>query len=261
MEKAPAFQFYVKDWLADLNVRIMTPEEKGAYIELMAIEWNEIGLPNDDQTLAHLSGLGEKWSNGSGEKIKKCFIRRGKKLIHPRLEKERKKQHKRRIECSLAGQASGTARKNKGKEPTPVERPLSNGSTTVQPKGNTASASSTASSFSSSIALEIISHLNQVVGSKYRPKSEKTKTLIKARLSEGFTVQDFKTVIDKKFAEWGSEEKWSRFLRPETLFGTKFEGYLNQSVVEQRGTDKTKGNYAILDDFDDTHALPEGGKV
>jgi hypothetical protein len=48
-------------------------------------------------------------------------------------------------------------------------------------------------------------------------------------MNEGFTVGDFKKVIDNKTAEW-LDTKMEQYLRPETLFGTKFESYLNQNV-------------------------------
>ena len=76
---------------------------------------------------------------------------------------------------------------------------------------------------------EIISYLNQVVGTNYRSSSKKTQTSIHARLEEGFTIEDFKIVIDKKSSEWIGTE-FEKFLRPETLFGTKFEGYLNAKI-------------------------------
>lgn len=75
---------------------------------------------------------------------------------------------------------------------------------------------------------EVIDYLNEKASTQYRESSKKTQTLIKARLNENFTVDDFKTVIDKKAADWLNDEKWSKFLRPETLFGNKFEGYLNE---------------------------------
>lgn len=75
---------------------------------------------------------------------------------------------------------------------------------------------------------EIIDYLNFKTGSNYRTNTDKTRKHIKARLNEGFTLEDFKTVIDKKVAEWLNDEKMQRYLRPETLFGTKFEGYLNE---------------------------------
>lgn len=76
------------------------------------------------------------------------------------------------------------------------------------------------------IYIKVIQHLNEKAGTRYKPSSSKTKTCIHARLAEGFTLDDFYTVIDKKCAEWIGTE-WEKFLRPETLFGTKFEGYLN----------------------------------
>ncbi|WP_290776106.1 conserved phage C-terminal domain-containing protein [Anaerofustis sp.] len=79
---------------------------------------------------------------------------------------------------------------------------------------------------------EIIEYLNEKAGTKYKPTTQKTRDIIKARLKEGFTVEDFKTVIDKKVAEWKGTE-WEKFLRPQTLFGTKFEGYLNQNIIKR----------------------------
>lgn len=78
---------------------------------------------------------------------------------------------------------------------------------------------------------EIINYLNKKAGTKYRASSKNTHSHINARISEGFTIYDFKTVIDKKCASWLNDEKMSKYLRPETLFGTKFEGYLNEPVV------------------------------
>lgn len=75
---------------------------------------------------------------------------------------------------------------------------------------------------------KIIDYLNRKTDSHYRPTSKATRRLIKARYNEGFTDIDFKTVIDKKCAEWLQDGNMVQYLRPETLFGTKFEAYLNQ---------------------------------
>lgn len=81
----------------------------------------------------------------------------------------------------------------------------------------------------------IIEYLNQEADTNYRPTSVKTRTLIKARMKEGFTVDNFHTVIQKKTAEWiGTEQE--KYLRPETLFGTKFESYLNQKNGKPKST-------------------------
>ena len=78
--------------------------------------------------------------------------------------------------------------------------------------------------------VEITTHLNDAAQTNYRPSSKKTKQLIKARLNDGFTFDDFKNVIDIKTAEWVNDKEMSKYLRPETLFGTKFESYLNQKT-------------------------------
>lgn len=87
---------------------------------------------------------------------------------------------------------------------------------------------------------EIIQYLNMRTGAKYKSTTSKTKQLINARVNEGFTLDDFKTVIDKKCVEWAGTE-FEKFLRPNTLFGNKFESYLNQNVVKP----KTKKSDAI----------------
>ena len=71
----------------------------------------------------------------------------------------------------------------------------------------------------------IIDYLNQKAGRSYRV-TEKTRRLIRARINEGFTEADFYKVIDHKTNVWLNDPKMSQYLRPETLFGTKFEGYL-----------------------------------
>lgn len=73
---------------------------------------------------------------------------------------------------------------------------------------------------------EIVDFLNYMAGTSYRAKSKDTQKHIKARLAEGFTVDDFKIVINKKCAEWKGTD-FEKYLRPSTLFGTKFENYLN----------------------------------
>ena len=76
-------------------------------------------------------------------------------------------------------------------------------------------------------AAQIIGHLNEQTGANYRSESKATQTKIHARMAEGYTVEDFVAVIDKKCAEWLHDPKMRAYLRPETLFGPKFEGYLN----------------------------------
>ena len=73
---------------------------------------------------------------------------------------------------------------------------------------------------------EVVQALNEETGARYRPTSKATMRHILARLREGFTVDDCREVIRKKSEEWGGTDM-AKYLRPETLFGSKFESYLN----------------------------------
>ena len=74
---------------------------------------------------------------------------------------------------------------------------------------------------------EIIDYLNEKAHTKYRSTSESTKKHIRARYNDGYTIEDFKKVIDVKTKEWLKTDM-EKYLRPETLFGSKFENYVNQ---------------------------------
>ena len=82
----------------------------------------------------------------------------------------------------------------------------------------------------------IVDYLNLKADKSFKRSTPDTKKHISARLKEGFTVDDFKTVIDKKVKEWKGTD-FEKFLRPQTLFGTKFESYLNQtSQIQNKST-------------------------
>ena len=78
---------------------------------------------------------------------------------------------------------------------------------------------------------EVVEYLNQKTGKNFKHTSKVTQRHIRARLAEGFTVSDFKQVIDKKCSDWLRDQKMKEYLRPETLFGTKFESYLNSKTT------------------------------
>lgn len=90
---------------------------------------------------------------------------------------------------------------------------------------------------------EIITYLNEKTGKKLRWDVKSNQKEIKARFNEGYTLDDFKTVIDKKYHEWGrkpTKEELQRgikdmriYLRPKTLFGSNFDVYLNQEQTEK----------------------------
>lgn len=84
---------------------------------------------------------------------------------------------------------------------------------------------------------EIIGHLNEKAGTRYRASTPKTQAHIRARWNEGYRLDDFIRVIDVKCAEWLDDTKMSKYLCPDTLFGTKFEKYLNQPMPAKEATD------------------------
>ena len=83
--------------------------------------------------------------------------------------------------------------------------------------------------YSSEIRI-IVDYLNSKLGTHYKTSTAGTRKHITARLREGYTVDNFKTVIDSKSKEWRGTDN-QKYLRPETLFGSKFEGYLNAAHV------------------------------
>lgn len=92
------------------------------------------------------------------------------------------------------------------------------------------------------IYCQIVNYLNEKANKKFRSNISKTQRLIQARIKEKFTVEDFKKVIDKKVRQWEKDEKMAQYLRPETLFGSKFESYLNESEGKNAGSKDTGGN-------------------
>lgn len=85
----------------------------------------------------------------------------------------------------------------------------------------------------SPLSAKIIDFLNEKAGTNFKSSSRATRTVIKGRLNEGFKLDDFLKVINIKTTEWMGTE-YEKYLRPQTLFGSKFEGYLNQKSSNNR---------------------------
>jgi len=102
---------------------------------------------------------------------------------------------------------------NKNYQYKEISNTRNNGSAEAEPK---------------SIHKDVIDYLNGKIGAKYKASSAINKRLIDARVKEGYKLDDFKRVIDNKVASWANDQKMSKYLRPQTLFGTKFESYLNE---------------------------------
>lgn len=91
---------------------------------------------------------------------------------------------------------------------------------------------------------EVVDYLNQKAGTKYRAKADGTRKFITGRLSEGYSADDLKTIIDKKAREWLGTDM-ARYLRPETLFSKSHaESYLNQPDQNTaKKAEARKGSY------------------
>ncbi len=95
---------------------------------------------------------------------------------------------------------------------------------------------------------EIIDYLNEKTGKSFRHQGKKNKDLIQARFNEGYTLEDFKRVIDIKVDDWLKDKKMQEYLRPETLFSNKFEGYLNSKPNKPK---KKYSEHRTVEDFED----------
>jgi uncharacterized phage protein (TIGR02220 family) len=113
------------------------------------------------------------------------------------IQKDKKKNIKKNQEA-----VAGTGHKKSGPDQQPIDSPLVG---------------------------QVIDYLNHACQTQFKAATAATERLITARASEGFGFDDFRAVIDTKTAEWHSDPKMNQYLRPQTLFGPKFEGYLNQS--------------------------------
>ncbi|NRO89301.1 conserved phage C-terminal domain-containing protein [Lactobacillus helveticus] len=90
---------------------------------------------------------------------------------------------------------------------------------------------------------EIVDYLNQKTGAKYKATTKPTQRLIKARWNEGYRLDDFKKVMDNKAFEWQNDSKMWKYMRPATLFGTKFDDYLNANDLDKSSKKPTTGGY------------------
>ena len=95
----------------------------------------------------------------------------------------------------------------------------------------------------------IVEYLNQTCGTRYKHSTVNTQKHIRARLKDGYVFEDFKTVIDKKAKEWKCTDM-EKYLCPDTLFGSKFEKYLNQNISGGGTSGGSSKNSYMKHDYD-----------
>jgi len=211
---------YASDFLVDTND--WTVDEVGIYLRLLLSEWVNGELPNDERRLARIAGCSYQKFKKKWSKVECKFeIKNSVFLINKRLEREREKQDNYRKLQAEKGKLGGRPQKSRSFP----------GALTEQKPNKSSSSSSSSSIKIKDIYSRVIEYLNLQTGKNFRVSNKKTQALIKARLNEEFTEQDFINVIDNKM-NWLSDPKMVEFLRPETLFGTKFESYLQDNKKE-----------------------------
>lgn len=227
-EKDPAVLFYTADFLADTT--LWSYEELGRYIKLLCIQHQQDGISEED-FLTVASGCKrvlDKFEAGSDG------LYRNHRMS---IESEKRKRY---------SESRRNNRRSKSKETKSYENHMNDICDTSVPHMGNENENINDNVIVTEISnkeirecereeekrkiVEIIAYLNSKLNSRYTVTADYINKHIRARLSEGFTVEDFKTVIDKKHREWSGTEM-AKFLRPETLFGTKFQQYLNQPDV------------------------------
>ncbi|MEO2046455.1 MAG: hypothetical protein ABGX16_07765 [Pirellulales bacterium] len=151
MGKDPAMPLYVNDWLSSPKIACMTPAQELGYFRLLCYCWSSgcASVPDDDEVLAKLSGMGEGWFKGGSQMVRDCFEPNPNQqgfLTNKRLMELWTERQEWREKSKLGGIKSGKLRKNKAKTKS------KGGSTTLgtkrEPNGNSSSSSSSTSSSS-----------------------------------------------------------------------------------------------------------------
>jgi uncharacterized phage protein (TIGR02220 family) len=97
---------------------------------------------------------------------------------------------------------------------------------------------------------QIISYLNYKTGKSFSHKSKSSVSFINARIKEGYKIEDFKRVVDVKCIKWKNSE-FEDYLRPQTLFSNKMDGYLNETVIVKKDkVDKANDTISKAKQFD-----------
>ena len=247
---------YIGDYIRDTQE--LTAEEHGAYFLLLMHYWQKDGKIGNN--VKRLSVVAKTSKETISYLLENYFILNNGNYRNKRAD----------IEMESAKARSSAARKNvqkrwnKQKDDTIVLPPYNDGNTIDDtesipngysspspspPSSSLPASSSTPSDIKNLLSdeiKEIMSYFNEICGTAYKDTSQKTKSLIQARTNEGFTVDDFKIVIRKKYESWNNDPKMREYLRPITLFSNKFESYLNQPDSEH----KEKPKYPWEDDND-----------
>lgn len=209
MSKDPAFLFYTSDFLT--GTYTMSDEQVGRYIRLLCLQHQKGSLSLKDIDFI-CKGRDEEILSKFQEDENGNFFN---KVLSEKisLRKKHSDRQKENIQKRYQNSTETIPKdENLDTKPLPLEIVIENEIESV---------------------IEI---LNETTGRDFKKNTESNKKWIRARFKEGYILEDFKKVISSKQFEWGKNPDMAKFLRPETLFGNKFEGYLQSAKNKINGT-------------------------
>ena len=212
MAKDPAFMLYSQDFLVDVSD--LTMEERGQYITMLCLQHQKGHLTKKNIQIAV--------GNVSEDVMSKFVKDENEMYYNETLEVVIHKREAYSQSRSENGKKGGRPRKE-----APKNHNENQEKTICLPYAKAYENHSEIENENINVIKDIIDYLNKKLGTRYKYTTKDIQSHIKARLKEGFIYEDFVCVIDKKYQEWHGT-KWEEYLRPITLFSTKFQSYLNQ---------------------------------
>lgn len=250
--KSPAFQFYPKDWLSSTDISLMTPEQEGAYIRLICHMWDDedCSLPDDDQKLAQLSRLGDRWGDLM-EPIKSAFMHHPKKanfFSHERLLAERKNQKKNRKKKQDAAKKRWDRVKQADASALQTQCPSSSSSSSSSTalNKNITEAKASPPKFSKD-HFATAQELWEIIVEKYPHYAKKPPnldnwavTIRKIQDIDGFSIRQIEQV-----AEWALLKSpfWSKQIRSPNNLREHFNKLIDQSGLHEKWKKEANNGY------------------
>ena len=165
-----------------------------------------------------------------------------------RLDKYRKKWEKTRKARIESGKLGGLAKQANANFAKQNEQTVANVAVSDNVSDSVSVNDNKKKASPSDEIITILEDLNKRTKSKkgFSPSTQCNQDLIRTRMSEGFTVENFITVNEKKVKQWLHDPEMAQYLRPATLYSNKFEGYLNQ--IEVKDVKQVKPKYPTADE-------------
>lgn len=231
MAKDPAVLFYTQDFL--VGTYGYSHEEVGKYIILLCLQHQNKDKLSEQQIMTILGSKDHVvWSKFEQDEDGSYYNERMRHEARKRRKYSRSRSKNRKKSSKKKDMKKTSKTYDKHMEQH-MENEDENENATTSEKENATKIK------------EIVSDLNNVMDSSYKHSTSKTRKMLKARLKEGFDVEDFKIVHRKMLRKWGSDEKMCRFLRPITLYSNKFESYREMKEPNTKLTQKGVQAYHV----------------